>query len=314
MNPYYKAKSYFWSKEEIEILKKHYPFKSLDELAKMLPGRSTEAIRSRAKSLRIKKIIYDVQYKKTPTYQNKTTKYFRKGEKIKFGVVSDTHLLSKSQQITYLKEFYKLAKKEKCECILNTGDISEGNGQHYVGQVQEIFKYPYKDQKEYIIQNYPSDLPTYFISGDHDLDWYKLGAGDLMEDVTRERDDLHYLGQHGAYMSLSNKVKIYLVHPMGGVAYAMSYKPQKIAEGFFGGTKPQILLVGHYHTAGYFIYRNIHILLTGCFQAQTPYLIRRGLQPQIGGWIVEVELDKRGSIVSFSPTFHPLYISIKNDY
>lgn len=313
MNPYYKTKHYLWTPEEIETLKQNYPTHSLDKLQELLPNRTREAISSRAKSLGIKKIVPSFRYKKPTFYQDKIYKFPFKGKTIKFGVIGDTHLISKHQQITALKKFYKIAEKEKCKLILHTGDLTEGNGQHYLGQVQEIFEVLMGRQMDYALDVYPRDLPTYIISGDHDLDWWKIGAGDIVEEIAKRRIGMNYLGQHGAYFKLG-KVNIYLMHPMGGMAYAISYKPQKFAEGFAGGEKPQILLIGHYHQTGYFFYRNIHILLTGCFQSQTPYFVRKGWYPKLGGWVVEIEVDKEGSILKFKPEFYPVYQPIKNDF
>jgi predicted phosphodiesterase len=103
-------------------------------------------------------------------------------------------------------------------------------------------------------------------------------------------------------------VKIRLHHGDGGGAYALSYKGQKLAEQIPSGDKPRILLIGHYHTCFYFFYRNIHILNCGAFQGQTSYLIRKGLNPAIGGWIVEVRTGKeKNDILSITPSWIPFF-------
>lgn len=89
--------------------------------------------------------------------------------------------------------------------------------------------------------------------------------------------------------------------------YALSYKPQKIAEQIPSGEKPHIMIFGHWHLCFYFFYRLIHILQAGCFQGQSTYLLRKGINPTIGGWIVRVEKanDKKNTILSITPTFIP---------
>jgi len=312
-----KSKNSKWTTKETKLLRNLYQTAPIDKLLTYLPGRTKESIKSKASSLSLKKIVSSREPIQMPVYEDKEF-YFREltkeGEKIKFAVVSDTHFISKYQQLTHLKNFYEHVKNEGCKLVFHVGDFSDGNGSHYIGQMQEIFKYTLKDQIDYIVKNYPRDLPTYAISGAHDLDWFKMGASDVLEEVSKQRSDIRFLGQHGAYFMLNNKIRIYLMHPMGGTSYAMSYKPQKFIEGFSGGTKPQILLLGHYHQAGYFVYRNVHSLLTGCFQSQTPYLVRKGLQPQMGGWIVEIEVGKDSSLNKFTSTFVPFYIPHDNDY
>ena len=56
------------------------------------------------------------------------------------------------------------------------------------------------------------------------------------------------------------------------LAYALSYKIQKMVEAMSGGEKPNILAVGHYHKLEMFPYRNVQCFQTGTFQAQTPWM------------------------------------------
>jgi len=45
------------------------------------------------------------------------------GRKLKFGFVSDTHLCSKHQQITFLKTAYKIFDREKVQFVIHCGDL-----------------------------------------------------------------------------------------------------------------------------------------------------------------------------------------------
>jgi hypothetical protein len=65
---------------------------------------------------------------------------------------------------------------------------------------------------------------------------------------------------------------------------------------------------GHFHTAFYFWYRNIHILNAGCFEGQTLFLRRKMLNPAIGGWIVEMRLTNQANdVVAFNPSWIPFF-------
>jgi len=241
------------------------------------------------------------------------------GRKLKFGFVSDTHLCSKHQQITFLKTAYKIFDREKVEFVVHCGDLSEGNGNHYAGQIQELFLYTFDDQVRYIISELPSlksHKPTYFITGDHDLDWYKQGGRDIGEAVADKRDDYIYCGSTGAYLVLPNGKKFaYLHHPRGGCAYAKSYRAQKWIEAVAPDNKPQIYLNGHYHSVCmYGFIRNVHWLSTGCLQSQTPFLTAQGTEVINAFCVVTICLDDKGSIVKLLPDYHYFYIPNKNDY
>lgn len=93
-----------------------------------------------------------------------------------------------------------------------------------------------------------------------------------------------------------------------------SYRTQKKVEGFSSENKPDILIVGHYHKAEYIpLLRNIYVIQAACFQAQTPYAVRKGLFFHYGGWIVEFTLQG-GDIVSMKTEFIPFYNTISEDY
>ncbi len=142
----------------------------------------------------------------------------------------------------------------------------------------------------------------------HCLSFYNDNGVDIGELIAEKRPDMKYIGQYDATIFLG-KAKIQLVHGDGGTAYALSYKGQKFAEQIASGKKPDILIFGHYHTSFYFWYRNIHILNAGCFQGQTLYLARKGLNPAIGGWICTIKEGslKKDRVVAFQPCWIPFF-------
>lgn len=60
---------------------------------------------------------------------------------------------------------------------------------------------------------------------------------------------------------------------------------------------------GHYHTAYYMYYRGIHFLQAPCFKTQGLWEKRLGLNPTVGGWIVDGRI-KNGKITEFKPTLY----------
>lgn len=227
-------------------------------------------------------------------------------KKIKFAVISDTHLNSRLERLDELHTFYAICKKIGVEAVFHSGDILDGNGRMYRGHLNEIHTYGVHRQVDYIAKNYPRGIPTFFITGNHDLSFYNDNGIDVGNLIEKKRKDMIYLGQYQADFTIG-RAKIRLLHPDGGVAYALSYRGQKISEQIPSGNKPDILLIGHFHTSFYFWYRNIHILNCGSFQGQTLYLLRKGLNPAIGGWTCEIRQGKRDRVVAFQPCWIPFF-------
>ena len=249
--------------------------------------------------------------------ENVHEKSWRGDKIIRFGLCGDNQIGSKYTQLTYLHDYYDICEKEGIKDIYHTGDITEGEemrqGHKYECYVQGADAYLDEMKK-----NYPKrkGMTTYFITGNHDHSLIKRAGYDIGKAIAKERDDLKCLGQSYATIFLTPNCKMDLFHPIDGTAYALSYKPQKSMDGMQGGEKPNILAIGHYHKAEYLpIYRNIHAFQTGCFQAQTPFM--RGnkyIAAHVGGWIVEIHVDKEGTITRCKGEFIPYYKMIKEDY
>jgi len=269
----------------------------------------------------IKEAGYDIeiignnaQLRKVAQEENKTHSIGLKDGWHKAGIVSDTHLNSKYQQLTHLRHTYEIFEHEGVEFILHSGDITAGKGM-YRGQEYEVINLGADEQCDYIVDNYPQapNVKTKLIAGNHDLSFYNSMGFDICKQVANRRGDIEYLGQLGAYVEIAEGVLIYLLHPDSGQSYAVSYKPQKIAAGFMGGQKPNIMIIGHYHQAEYLFERNIHIIQASSFEAQTPYLKRKGIMPKVGGWMIEFKVDG-GSVTRFKQEFITYFKTIEHDY
>lgn len=195
--------------------------------------------------------------------------------------------------------------------MLHAGDIVDGE-KRFRGHDYEVFVHGFDEQLAYVVENYPADLPTYFISGNHCLTWFERGGADIGEAIARQRPDMTYLGQMGAYVYFG-VVKVYLNHGLGGNAYALSYKSQKLVEAFSSENKPNILITGHWHSSFVSLIRNVWTLTPGSFQGQSPFLRRMAIFPVIGGYFIEIETDKHG-IVRFRFEFLPCYRPKLKDY
>lgn len=97
-------------------------------------------------------------------------------------------------------------------------------------------------------------------------------------------------------------------------SYAISYSGQKSMDVIRGGEKPNIILCGHHHKMGYFIYRNIHYFEVPSFQGETPFIQGKRLSNDVGYYIIEADIDTKGNVIRMTPTLTPFYKTIENDY
>lgn len=247
--------------------------------------------------------------------ENKVEEDWQGNKIIRFGVVSDTHLCSKWQQLTHLNTMYDIFEKEGIETVYHTGDLTEGVNMRR-GHEYEVFKHGVDAQTDYVIKNYPKrkGIVTKFITGNHDHSGIKAAGHDIGYPIQNARDDMIYLGMSNAKINLTPNCVLEINHPLDGAAYALSYALQKRIDAMSGGEKPNILFDGHHHKAIYLFYRNIHGYEAGTFQAQTSWMRGKRLPAHMGGWIIEIHVDDEGSIRSCTSTFYPFYKAIENDY
>lgn len=214
---------------------------------------------------------------------------------VRFAVIGDRHTGSLYHHTAALKEFYDYCHEQGIELVLDVGDILTG---HHVfrGHEFEVRDLGLDAQLERLAKDAPRNIKTKFITGNHDASFKNLAGvpvGKLIAGIVPEYE---FLGEeHGRvqFETPNGKLLVDLIHPGGGTAYALSYKPQKIVESLEGGTKPDVLLVGHYHKAEFIpSYRNVAVAQVGTFEKQTPFMKRNGLAAHVGGWIVEVTVGK----------------------
>lgn len=212
---------------------------------------------------------------------------------IRFGVVGDKHIGSLYHDKWALDAFYKHCYNEGIGSVYDAGDLLDG-GRIYRGQEYELLSVGFDAQVKRLTEYHPfhEGIKTYFITGNHDASFKSeagIVAGSIIQD---KRPDMVFLGEtQGAveFNTPNGVFKLGLIHPGGGSSYALSYRPQKIIESLEGGTKPDLLAIGHYHKADFLpSYRNVAAIQAGTFQRQTPFMARGGLAAHVGGWIVDV--------------------------
>lgn len=224
--------------------------------------------------------------------------YRAPASELMLGFCGDTHGGSAEEKLEELHTYYDLCVTEGVTDVLHTGDITAGD-RVYPGQLYELSVIGCDGQVDKVARDYPvrEGITTHFITGNHDYSHFKHAGVDIGRMIAALRPDMHYLGRYGATVELSPGFTVYILHQDGGVPYAISYKRQKIVEGFIGGSKPRVFISGHDHQAVTFNYRNVEVFGTACFEGQNDFLRRKGIDPIIGGWIVNPKLDENGGIV-----------------
>lgn len=302
-----------WTPEEIEVVQKHYKpdSRNYDEIAEKLNGSRTPIAvekfikyspfwkptpeRNRIKELNrenniLRQVVASLQTQQTYTLHS------YEGEYARFGVISDTQLGSRFANMPFLSLAYDIFEREGIHTVYHPGDLVDGKMRHQ-GHEFELLVHGEDAQRDYCVNEYPrrDGIDTYFITGNHDLSFFKLSGSDIGEKIAQIRPDMHYLGQESADIDIETrdgKVKCNLSHPGKGTAYAISYHSQKHIESLERGTKPNIIFVGHFHKMEKIFYQNVHLIQTGTTQYQTPFMKRNNNAAMLGLWIGELALDE----------------------
>ena len=259
------------------------------------------------------KLVYkNLQTVNPQQYTTKRVKF--SGDKVKFGLISDTHI----GHLNYRPDILKLAiddfRKQDVDFVVNDGDTLEGmSGRE--GHVYELSHVGYSNQMNYFSEEFGQftdyGMKVYSIEAQNSHSgWYnsKANAGvDIGKELSKNCKAYDFIGYDEQDLVLDNGLKIRLRHPGGGTAYAISYKMQKYIESISGGDKPNILTQGHFHKAEYIFYRNIHGFDAGCLQQQSPFMKKKGTPAMLGYWIISADWDKNIGIDRISPQFRPFY-------
>jgi predicted phosphodiesterase len=233
---------------------------------------------------------------KKPIQNNDVYEVPNKLEYLKLLLISDTHLASLYDRVDILKYLYQKAEERKVNYVLHSGDLTEGlSGRPQ--QLYELKETSYTGQRDYVIDKYPeSEIPTYIISGNHDLWWIKQAGSDIVRDICNHRQNMIYLGSDCEDLKIG-KLKIRLYHGKGGISYAKSYKIQKYLDNIPVEERPHILQTGHIHQAFYIKQDKTHCFQTSCLQDLTPFARSLGFNNDKSAWWVDVYMDNKGNPV-----------------
>lgn len=235
------------------------------------------------------------------------------GKRMTFGLFGDTQIGSLYAAHECWRPFAEHCAERGCTAMYHTGDVLDGH-RVYKGQEFELCSVGMEKQLARLAEVAPNvGIPVRFIVGNHDLSLKALAGVNIGRAIEQRMRDAgqewEFLGEESAVVEVAQPdgrpFRMQLLHPGGGSSYAISYRMMKIIESLEGGTKPDLLAIGHFHKAEMLPnYRNVCGIQTGCFQWQSPFMARNALAAHVGGWIVEVTrgqdcLTIRGEFVAF---------------
>lgn len=231
---------------------------------------------------------------------------------LRFGYVSDTHLCSDKHREDVLTDAYDLFEEEGIQHVFHTGNLVDGDGKF---NKNEITHRGATGQAHYALDAYPQrdGITTYFIAADDHEGWWMqdmgLDWGEYFGSLcqSHDRPDLVYVGYMEADLFIpaaEGKTHIRLLHPGAGTSYAVSYRAQKIVEGYPIEEQPDILLLGHYHKNLTMLLRNIYIVYGGSTQDQTRFLRKKAIAPAVGFYILEAFRSPSGRVLQLNNQWH----------
>lgn len=228
-----------------------------------------------------------------------------------FGVAGDKHIGSKYHRDDVLADLYRRFDDAGVDAIFDTGNWIEGDARF---NRHDLVAHGLHPQVALMAETHPriEGVTTYAVWGDDHEGWCAqregVDVGMYAEQVMQAAGhDWRNLGFMEAHVVLRNvntgaEVKVSIMHPGGGSAYATSYRPQKIVEAMEGGEKPVAIFMGHYHKLEALNVRNVWTLQSGCCQDQTPFMRKKSIEAHVGGSIVRIEQDPvSGALIGFAP-------------
>ncbi len=228
------------------------------------------------------------------------------GDRFVVAVCADLHFGSKYCMREALADYMRQVYADGARICLVAGDILDGCYQH--GR-WELSHHGWDEQARDALESLPQleGMRYYAIDGNHDTTfWAESGmvSGQRLVEYfsAHGRTDVTYLGSREGRLSLrmlriQRPVLVELWHPRPHKAYALSYQMQKRIEAYAPGTKPDVLICGHWHTALYLETRGIHALAAGCFQSPESSFARSLVGGvSCGGWSLSWQATTVGTL------------------
>ena len=180
--------------------------------------------------------------------------------------------------------------------MFHSGDLTDGV-LGILGFEKYLKEDTYFGQVKYAIDKYPKySGKTYAISGNHDDYWTMITGREIIEDISKERSDIVYLGRRRIVNI--NGLKIQILHgdfdPITN-SYLKTTRYLKSIE-----NRPHILHTGHKHISNYDVFNGTHMVRAGAIMQRTPILEIKGMKNEKSMYFADITLDNNGNPVEYN--------------
>lgn len=215
---------------------------------------------------------------------------------VRLGFLSDTHLASVYDDVVSLEQVYSIAEDKNIDFMFHAGDLTDGvlGIPNFERHLKED---TYYGQVEYVIDKYPKyNGKTYTISGNHDDYWTMLTGREIIEDISKNRSDIVYLGRRRTVNI--NGLKIEILHGDFDPVTNSWFRASKYLRCI--GDRPHILHAGHKHISNYYVFDSTHIVRSATIMDRTSRLKASGLKGEKSMFWGDVILDNNGNPVEYN--------------
>jgi predicted phosphodiesterase len=217
---------------------------------------------------------------------------------IRLLAISDTHLLSKYQNLNLLKKLYE-EETSDVDAVLHCGDLTDGPpARGYSGHIYDVVAIPTSTIIEWLTDVYPKpknkNASTYAILGNHDLWFFKDSGVDILKEISKIRRDIVYSGNIDREFGIIRikGIPIALVHPEKSRPYTAGLDLQnftKYAADFVKRhTKDletvKLCFLGNFHVAATLAVDDKIAIMVPTLKSPDSYFIPRGKNVFIGAW------------------------------
>ncbi len=242
----------------------------------------------------------------TPTCINKTD---YEPNKYRVAVCGDLHFGSKQAQPTLFLEFVDKMFNEEIKTLIILGDIVEGLSKRD-GSVHHRFLHSIDNIYDYTAEKFDQFADNFekihIIEGNHDATLNKRDDGfDLCRHLSDDFRTIHY---HPTPISSINPVTIdggvhaIMYHGSGNCTKNLTQRTRTKTIDFLNmGREFSCLLAAHCHRSSFDKWLNVYGISVGCFQTITDYLATKGMVPEIGGTVLEYNINRKGKICNLIP-------------
>ena len=210
------------------------------------------------------------------------------------GLIGDTHLGSKYDDIDSLNRAYDIFDTKNVDVVFHSGYLVDGlvsTGDYF----KELKETTYDGQLYYAIDRYPKySGKTFSVSGNHDDYWHVLTGKEIIKDISEEREDIVYLGSSRRIISI-NGLKLIVLHGKFSKRNPIN-NIYEYVDNISNDINPNIIHSGHYHTGKYVVYSGIEMFRTGAFMKQNPHDMKHGLLNDNSLFLIDVYFDDYGNV------------------